>query len=260
VTLRVISLGAGVQSTAMALMAAHGEIAQMPDCAIFADTQWEPAAVYTHLAWLKGALPFPVHVVTAGDIRANAIARKGADGHAFASIPWFTLSPGGKSGMGRRECTDQYKLRPIKQKVVELMGGRRPAGGVEMWLGISKDEASRMKPSRVGYIENRWPLIELGLSRRDCLAWMEARGYPKPPRSACVGCPFRTDADWRLLTPAEFASAVEVDKVIRSQPGERGQQFAHQRRIPLDQVDLSTAEERGQLNLFENECEGMCGL
>jgi hypothetical protein len=37
--LRVISLGAGVQSTTMALMAARGEIAPMPDCAIFADTQ-----------------------------------------------------------------------------------------------------------------------------------------------------------------------------------------------------------------------------
>ena len=38
--LRVISLGAGVQSSVMALMAAKGEIGPMPDCAIFADTQW----------------------------------------------------------------------------------------------------------------------------------------------------------------------------------------------------------------------------
>lgn len=46
--LRVLSLGAGVQSTTLALMAAHGEI-EPPDCAIFADTQWEPAEVYAHL-------------------------------------------------------------------------------------------------------------------------------------------------------------------------------------------------------------------
>lgn len=32
--LRVISLGAGVQSTTLALMAARGEIGPMPDCAI----------------------------------------------------------------------------------------------------------------------------------------------------------------------------------------------------------------------------------
>jgi len=49
VKLRVLSLGAGVQSTTMALMAAHGEIMSMPNCAIFADTGWEPKAVYEHL-------------------------------------------------------------------------------------------------------------------------------------------------------------------------------------------------------------------
>jgi 3'-phosphoadenosine 5'-phosphosulfate sulfotransferase (PAPS reductase)/FAD synthetase len=48
--LRVLSLGAGVQSTTLALMAAHGEI-EPPHCAIFADTGWEPRAVYDHLDW-----------------------------------------------------------------------------------------------------------------------------------------------------------------------------------------------------------------
>ena len=52
-SLRVISLGAGVQSTALALIAAHGEIGPMPDCAIFADTQWEPQIIYDHLNWLE---------------------------------------------------------------------------------------------------------------------------------------------------------------------------------------------------------------
>jgi hypothetical protein len=34
----------------------------------------------------------------------------------------------------------------------------------------------------------------------------------------------------------------------------------HAQRVPLEQVDLSTAEDRGQLSLFNNECEGMCGV
>jgi len=38
IRLRALSLGAGVQSTTLALMAAHGEVGPMPDCAIFADT------------------------------------------------------------------------------------------------------------------------------------------------------------------------------------------------------------------------------
>ncbi|ANS02942.1 hypothetical protein [uncultured Mediterranean phage uvDeep-CGR0-AD1-C123] len=46
--LEVISLGAGVQSSVMALMAAHGEL-PIPECAIFADTQFEPRQVYEHL-------------------------------------------------------------------------------------------------------------------------------------------------------------------------------------------------------------------
>ena len=49
IRLRALSLGAGVQPTTLDLMAAHGAVGPMPDCAIFADTGWEPRAVYEHL-------------------------------------------------------------------------------------------------------------------------------------------------------------------------------------------------------------------
>jgi hypothetical protein len=67
--LNILSLGAGVQSTTLALMAAHGEIGPMPDCAIFADTQAEPGHVYRHLEWMRSpnVLPYPVHIVTQGN-------------------------------------------------------------------------------------------------------------------------------------------------------------------------------------------------
>ena len=260
--LTVVSLGAGVQSTTMALMAAHGEITPMPDCAIFADTQWEPAAVYDHLRWLMSpnVLPFPVQIVTGGDIRADALAKVNSTGQRFASIPWFTLSSKGTRGMGRRQCTKEYKLRPIQRKVVELMDGKRPRGGATLWIGISTDEAVRMKPSRVQYIVNRWPIIEMGMTRRGCLRWMEKNGYPKPPRSACIGCPFHSDNEWRSLTPIEFADAAEVDRAIRYQPGIRAEQYMHSQRVPLPDVDLRTPHEKGQEDLFGNECEGMCGV
>lgn len=259
--LHVISLGAGVQSTTMALMAAHGEITPMPDCAIFADTKWEPRRVYEHLKWLMSpnVLPFPVHVVTGGNLRNDTVAGMNSTGQQFASVPWFTLSPRGKPGMGRRQCTKEYKLRPIQRKVIELLGGH-PAGGCEMLIGISTDEAWRKKSSRVKYIINRHVLLEKEMSRRDCVAWLSAKGYPEPPKSSCVGCPFHSDSEWRALIPDEFDDAIEIDRIIRRQPGRRGEQFMHAKRIPLDQVDLSTAEERGQLNLFLNECEGMCGV
>lgn len=263
--LRAISLGAGVQSTTMALMAAHGEIGPMPDCAIFADTGWEPKAVYDHLRWLMSPnlLPFPVHIVSGGDIRADAIAKANTTGQRFASVPWFVKRPRGAAsyeiGMVRRQCTKEYKLRPIQRKVVELLGGR-PKGGCELWIGISMDEVIRMRPSRVRYIVNRHILIERGMSRRDCLQWLERNKYPEPPKSSCIGCPFHSNEQWRALTPEEFADAVEVDRAIRRQPGIGGEQYMHRDCVPLDQVDLTTAEERGQGNLFGNECEGMCGV
>jgi hypothetical protein len=34
----------------------------------------------------------------------------------------------------------------------------------------------------------------------------------------------------------------------------------HRDLVPLDQVDLSTDAERGQADLFNDECEGMCGV
>ena len=89
-------------------------------------------------------------------------------------------------------------------------------------------------------------------------------GYTKPPKSSCIGCPYRDNKGWRAMRdnrPEEWADAVELDRQIRRRPGMRNyDQFMHRSLKPLDQVDLSTAEDRGQLNLFNNECEGMCGV
>ena len=256
--LNVISLGAGVQSSTMALMAAHGEIEPMPDAAIFADTQWEPPAVYEWLGWLAPKLPFPVLQVTAGNLREATINHS----RRSASIPWFIKMPGAdRKSMGRRQCTKEYKLRPIQKKVVELLGGH-PRGGCSSWIGISTDEATRMKPSQVQYICNRWPLIEKRMSRNDCLQWMKRHAYPEPPRSSCIGCPFHNDIDWRTIkaNPQTWADAVEVDAAIRHQPKFKGEQYAHRSMVPLDQVDFRTAEDHGQLNIFQNECEGLGGV
>jgi hypothetical protein len=260
--IRVLSLGAGVQSTTLALMAARGEIGPMPDCAIFADTGWEPKAVYEHLAWLIQQLPYPVYQVSAGDLRADIMSRSNTTGGRFAAVPWFMLMPNGDDAMGRRQCTSEYKLAPIRRKVRELLGGKTPKGGAEVWIGISTDEAMRMKPSRVGYMVNRWPLIEQKMNRNDCLRWLERNKYPQAPKSSCIGCPFHSNQQWRELreNPAEWADAIEVDAAIRKQPGFRGQQFMHRSMVPLADVDLSTAEDRGQGNLFMNDCEGMCGV
>src|SRR5262245_54679109 len=188
--LRVISLGAGVQSTTMALLAASGEIGPMPDCAIFADTGWEPRAVYEHLRWLMGpnVLPFPVHVVQHGDLAERLFA-----GDDMARVPFFV----GKGGLSKRQCTRNFKLRPIRRRVRELLGvgarGHVRPGAVEQWLGISTDEVIRVRQSGLAYVVNRHPLIELRMSRGDCIGWLRRHDYPVPPKSACVFCPYHRD-------------------------------------------------------------------
>jgi hypothetical protein len=245
-TLRVISLGAGVQSTTLALMAMHGEFGPEPDCAIFADTQWEPKEVYTHLDWLERELTFPVHRVTQGNLK-EAITSGG-----FSAVPFYT-----PTGMGARQCTYQYKLRPLYRAVRKMLGGKTPKGGCEMWVGISSDEMIRMKDARVQYIKNRFPLVERRMSRNDCLRWLERQSYPKPPRSACLGCPFKRDSEWRETRKGdEWADTIAVDLAIRAS-GKT--QYMHRSCEPLSQVDFQTAEDRGQLN-FLSECEGMCGV
>lgn len=186
-----------------------------------------------------------------------------------ARPPFFTLN----GGMLRRQCTQDFKILPIQRKVRELMGLRPRQRGpkvpaVEQWIGISADEAWRMKPSRLPYVVHRWPLVELGMRREGCIEWCVSHGHPRPPKSACTFCPYHDDAQWRDMKdndPASFADALLVDETIR--PGVPGPKrpkdeawFLHSDRIPLRDVDLSTAEDRGQLNLFNNECEGMCGV
>lgn len=265
--LTVVSLGAGIQSTTLVLLAARGAITPMPDAAIFADTGAEPKAVYAHLNWLceSGRLPFPVHRVTAGDLGAALLA-----GQSNARPPLYVKNENGSRGMLRRQCTGDFKIDPIEKRIRLLLGLRHrqrwpKTAVVEQWLGISTDEASRMKPSRRPAIVARWPLIERGMSRRDCIAWLTRNDYPIPPKSACTFCPFRSDHEWRQLRdsdPDGWAEAVAVDEAVRTGMTQRGKVFVHRSLRPLSEVDLSTAEDRGQatLNLFENECEGVCGV
>jgi hypothetical protein len=257
--LKVLSLGAGVQSTTLALMANNGELGDVPDCAIFADTGWEPQSVYAHLEKLKQHLSFPVYTVIAGNLREDIINGVNSKGKRFASVPWHMQKANGTRAIGMRQCTGEYKIRPIQKKVVELMDGKRPKGGCEMWVGISTDEIFRMKPSRVKYIVNRWPLIEKRLNRNDCQQWLMKNGW-YAPKSSCIGCPYHSNEQWRSLTKEEFDDAVKIDKAIRNQPKFKAIQFMHKSMIPLDEVDLRTDEEIGQIDLFNNECEGMCGV
>lgn len=266
--LHIISLGAGVQSSTMALMAAHGEIEPMPHCAIFADTGAEPRGVYEWLDWLETKLPFPVHRVMWKEGLLENI--KGAlKGGRFAGAPFYTESDGIREGLLRRQCTREFKIQPIERKVRELLGLKHGQRGpkelaVVMWQGISQDEIQRARTSLLSWQQFRYPLLEKRMHRFDCLQWMDKAGYPRPVKSACTFCPYHDDAMWRdmkLNDKDSWDQAVEVDRMIRN--GVRGTKqrlYLHRSLLPLEEVDFRSAEDVGQVDMFSAECEGMCGL
>jgi hypothetical protein len=270
--LRVISLGAGVQSSVMALMAAKEEVGPMPDCAIFADTQWEPRQVYEHLDWLEAQLPFPVIRVTKGNIYEDSLKLTNAFGNHNLPLPVYTTSNvSGKRGIAGRHCTSIYKIDPIKKEIRKQLGIERgkkvsKSIAVEQWLGISTDEIQRLKMASEGWLNNRWPLIEKAMSRNDCLSWWD-KNYPnrKLAKSSCVGCPYRTNAQWRDVKKNnldEFNKAVILDEKLRTNSAiPQHHVFLHNSRKPLKDVNFNSAEDDGQIEFgFLEECEGMCGI
>jgi len=266
--LTVISLGAGVQSSTMAIMAAKGEL-PMPDCAIFADTGNEPKMVYAYLDFLKKILPYPVHVISKGDIMKDMLDAKGKSN--FVVAPYFTQNKiTGKKGMVMRQCTADYKIVPIRKKIRELCGIRfgkhfPKDKYVSQWIGISTDEIARMKPARDPYIKNRHPLIELNMSRQDCINYLKKNKIPLPEKSACIVCPFHNDAYWHFMKterPSEFETAVKFDKEVRNITRKKDEQiFVHRSCKPLDEIKFDKKETDKQLDMFSHLCdEGMCGV
>lgn len=267
--LRVLSLGAGVQSTTLLRMIIHGELPPI-DHAIFSDTGWESKSVYAHLEQLKdecASANIPLHIVSSGNIRDDSLDKE----KRAAGMPVYIINKQGGPAIGRRQCTQEYKLKPLLAKQRELAGlkpGQRcREHRITTIIGISWDEVQRIKDPVFPWIVNEYPLVDQRISRADCVKWNTDQGYPPPPRSSCIGCPFHSNKEWRAIRddPEAWADAVDFDRQLRENPGLsyqmfEGRIFLHAARVPLDQVDIRSEEERGQGTLFDMECEGMCGL
>ena len=273
-SIRSLSLGAGVQSTTLALMADRGEHGlTKPDVAIFADTGWEPPSVYEHLEWLSKEVSYEIVRVSAGNIRENILNGVNTRGGNYLTIPAFIINPDGTHSTAKRQCTSSYKIEPIHRYLKERLGipyGRRAPKGVyaQVWMGISSDEALRQKESQEEWVVNKFPLIELGFSRSQLLKWFQEQ-YPDRylPRSSCIGCPYRTNAEWKWLQtnePEAFQEAIEVDWALRHAPqvknaiATKGEAFLHRHRIPLSEIDFTNTKDYDSMMI--DECEGVCGI
>lgn len=269
--MEVISLGGGIQSSTMLLMNILGEIEPKAEFAIFADTGWERQATYNQILWLNAKCleyGFPeIWIVSSGNIRDNTLNPQN-----YEDMPLYTvsnkrtgqLSFSGEEivktsrGQLRRQCTRHYKIKVINREIRKKYGMKKR----KQWIGFSVDEVVRMRPSRVKYIEHRFPLIEMRMSRQDCIDWLNSHGYPIPEKSACIGCPYRSDAEWRSLTPKEMEDAIDFDEKIRGKHMLNPKRkdfplFLHHSCKPLK--DVSFSEDDSDIQKQEG-CDGGCWL
>lgn len=270
----VCSFGAGVQSTAILALVERGDLPR-PDAWVFADTGDEPESVYRQVDWAEKrirALGSALVTVTheSGLALSEHVLTAIEGGTTVLQPPYFVDDPEspGQKMPARRECTERFKIRPIRRWIKKTFEPKMRRGvEVVQWLGISVDEAHRMKPSGLQWLEHQYPLIDLGLHRSDCLKMLSDLGITAP-RSACVYCPFHSNREWKRLQetePAAFAAAVEFEQRIHALHA------AGHRVAGLDQPPtlhrsgelLSDIDFTAQQELFGNwgnECAGVCGV
>ena len=204
----ILSLGAGIQSTTVYLMAHHGELKL--DAAIFADTMEESQATYDHLQWLDNLHSIPIYIVSKSRLGDDLSRGIHSSGQRVASIPAFTLSPQGKIGRTRRQCTKEYKVevieKTIRREILNLKYRQRIPKGttVHLYFGISADEARRSKKIIERLSKTKWkvphfPLLDRWMTRRDCEDWLKGKVPHVVPKSACVFCPFKDNRSWYAM-------------------------------------------------------------
>lgn len=266
--LRLLSLGAGLQSTAVLLLACEGKIPPF-DYALFADTGWEPGTVYEQLAkvtQIAEEAGIPVRSVSADNIRHDALDETAR----FVTMPLHVRNPDGTKGMGRRQCTGEYKIKPLKAASRELLGYPHPIRVpphvfAEQAIGISVDEVHRAKDADVRYLHNTFPLLDLGMSRDDCARYLAEREFGDTVKSACIGCPYSGDARlrwlrdhdldaWQDLVAFDTTIRHGAPRAIKAEEPWHGEFFVHRSLRPLDEVDLGPHPEP-HLALVDDDSE-----
>lgn len=266
-TLRVVSFGGGIQSWTMLVAADHELLGPRPDFAIIGDTGNESDAMWDYYEAHRDKVSTEIIVVKKGDILEHVRRSKAEpDGKQRATLPYY-LADGGQM---MRTCTATFKIDAVTAKIRELLGVKKshrvPKDTlVEVWVGFSFDERKRAGgyPAEL-WQEVRYPLLELGWTRGQCEQFLIENGFPVPPRSRCIICPYRSDESWRSLTAEEFEHACRVDDSLRAGGtpplGYESLPFLHRERRPLREIDFTPPSMGLPLADDESEdCFGGCG-
>lgn len=239
----VWSYGGGTQSAAIAALICMGELPP-PTIAVIADTSREGSETWAYLESVVGpALEtggVEIHVIPHS--YATVDIWSGEDGDTLL-MPMFTSKSG--RGMLPKYCSQEWKTRPVHRFLRE-----RGITEGEMWIGFSTDEMQRCRTPQPPF-PHRYPLIEKRMSRADCIALVERMGWPKPPRSSCWMCPYKSDQEWASLPAADFAKAVELEGQLQQRDPDV---WFHRNCEPLASIRFDD-----QADMFADGCEtGMC--
>jgi len=240
-----LSFGGGSPSMALAILNAQGKVEPRAEVVVFADTGWERAATYRAVEEMEGWLDsygLPLVVVKSDlGVLPTFLMDSGA-----IPVPAFTPS----GGQLLRRCTHRWKVQPIRRWIREQYGNGTPQ---IVQMGLHYGEIQRMRDAPAKRDTHRYPLIEQKMTRAQCDDLVRSVGLRVPPRSACVGCPYRSRESWQMLASEssdEFEAACEVDAHLRS--GDEPV-FLSSKRRPLHQV--ATAQ---QLTMIEPEWADGC--
>lgn len=223
--------GGGVQTIALCVLVTKG-ILPRPDFVVAANTErempttWEYAETYARP--LLARVGLELHIAP-HDLATVDLYGKNGD----LLMPLYT-----STGKLSTFCSGEWKARVVDRYAKTKLG----ITDYIAWIGFSLDERRRVK----GREGKRFPLIELNLTRVDCLTIIENAGLPIPPKSRCYMCPHQHNAEWREVKaiPELWQSALDIDQEMRD-ADDRGDVYLHADRIPLEQANLDK-EDRGE--------------
>lgn len=272
-----LSLGMGVQSTAIYYMSSMGILPRL-EAAIFADLGKEKAGTMRYLDYLMDWQlkndGIPIIVVNEKNLYQDLLKSENSTGQRFSSIPAFTLNDDGTQGMLRRQCTNEYKIEQVDRAIRKYLDKTNLRGElIEVWKGISLDEIDRMTIPQEKWKCHVYPFCSYKTSnthggyrydsqrmtRNDIVNWYNANNLPIPPKSSCVFCPYQSEASWaemKINEPEDFDAACLVDDAIRnsSKKGIKQPIFLHESMKPLREIEFPI----GAPDLWKGECSGEC--
>jgi len=264
-TLRTFSNGGGVQSTAALVLSAQDKI-DFPIhlfCNVGDDSEHPDTLRYVHEVAMPYAAAHGIEFYELRHFRKDGeeetlYKKLTRAGSRSIGIPIYLEGSGAPV---RRSCTAEFKIRRAA-KWQRQHGATKDVPAIT-GLGISLDEFQRMRTdSGIATLVLRYPLIELRLTRQDCMNIIIQAGLPIPPKSSCWFCPFHRISAWQKLkrqTPELFEKAVDLEKTLSDRSDltlGRGKVFLTRKLRPLDQV---IGDQLDMFDDIDDACEsGFC--